>query len=54
MNELEKKLSDKRKAHRATKCGTCGDPLASHHGLGKCKNKNCRCYRFVSVAMRRG
>lgn len=50
MTEQEKKqaLSQKRKAHRAMRCDTCGDPLASHHCFGKCKNKNCRCKRFVS------
>jgi hypothetical protein len=55
MAEQEKKqtLSQKRKAHRATPCDNCGDPLASHHGLGKCKNKNCRCTRFVSVLNRK-
>jgi len=51
--EKQVALSQKRKAHRATPCDTCSHPLASHHALGKCKNKNCRCYRFVSLATRK-
>jgi hypothetical protein len=56
MAEQEKKqtLSHKRKSHRATPCDNCGHPLASHHCLGTCKNKNCRCARFVSELKRRG
>jgi len=55
MAEDEKKraLSQKRKAHRATPCDTCGHPLSSHHALGTCKNANCRCTRFVSESMRK-
>jgi hypothetical protein len=55
MVEQEKKqtLSQKRKSHRATPCDNCGHPLASHHCLGTCKNKNCRCARFVSELKRR-
>jgi hypothetical protein len=51
--EKKQALSQKRKAHRATPCDTCSHPLASHHSLGKCKNKNCRCARFLSVATRK-
>jgi hypothetical protein len=55
MTEQDKKqaLSQKRKAHRATACDTCGHPLAAHHCLGKCKSKNCRCYQFLSVSTRK-
>src|SRR5215471_7916352 len=52
-NEKKQALSQKRKAHRATPCDSCGHPLASHHALGKCKNANCRCTRFVSELKRK-